>query len=345
MGEEKAKGHGGIKPPAQKEDKNFEIPASPVSASGGDTWFTSTASPTENVTLSFSETEVEDVSGFAMLKPGEGDKEVSNQGSLKTETSWEDPGYEGGLQQRAPLDALYASYSALLPHGQIGEIIIGEDKRVRVDNTVTFPWRAICSLRITAQNNTTWAGTGWLVGPRTVITAGHCVFLHDQGGWVKSIEVIPGMNGAQRPYSAATSSDFRSVQGWTQAKNRHHDYGAIILPPTKRLGDATGYLGFAVRDDQYLANALLNLSGYPVDKVSGSEQWFSALNPKAISSSVIAYDTDLFGGQSGAPLWAKVGEARYCVGIHTNGHTTGNSATRITTPVFNNIQSWKNIAM
>jgi V8-like Glu-specific endopeptidase len=51
------------------------------------------------------------------------------------------------------------------------------------------------------------------------------------------------------------------------------------------------------------------------------------------------------GGQSGSPVWVKVGNARYAVGIHTNGLVSGNSATRIVQPVFNNIQAWKSQGM
>ncbi|MBC7934744.1 MAG: serine protease [Rhizobacter sp.] len=221
------------------------------------------------------------------------------------------------------------------------EVIIGVDNRVRVFATTTYPWRAICSLKITASDNSKWIGTGWLVSPRTIITAGHCVFMHDHGGWAKSIEVIPGLNDAARPYGSCSSNNLRSVAGWTNSKNRDFDYGAIILPASCRPGDKTGYFGFGVKNDAYLMPSVLNISGYPGDK-GGNQQWFMALKPKSLTSRVIKYDIDTMGGQSGAPVWVKVGQVRTCVGIHTNGHLSGNSATRIVTPVFNNIQAWKN---
>jgi V8-like Glu-specific endopeptidase len=70
-----------------------------------------------------------------------------------------------------------------------------------------------------------------------------------------------------------------------------------------------------------------------------------ALRPKAVSSRVITYDIDTFGGQSGAPVWIKFGDVRTCVGIHTNGAGSGNSATRIVQPVFTNLQAWKNLGL
>lgn len=296
-----------------------------------------------------SETEIESVEGYNIFKPGEGDKEVTNEREAAFETGeslLEEPGTSLSSTESQPLDALYASYPDLIPEAlaQMTEVIIGSDNRVRINPTTSYPWRAICALKITAKNGSRWIGTGWLISARTVITAGHCVYMHDQGGWAKSIEVIPAMNDASRPYGSASSSTLRSVTGWTDSKNRESDYGAIILPASFRPGATTGFFGFGVKDDAYLNASVLNLSGYPGDK-GGNQQWFMALKPKSTSSRVITYDIDTIGGQSGAPVWVKVGEARTAVGIHTNGHSSGNSATRIVTAVFNNLVTWKNLGL
>jgi glutamyl endopeptidase len=297
------------------------------------------------------ETELEDVEGFTLQKPGEADFETMSRLSTESESEadvLEETGFESPAMDTIPQEAFFASYPELRAKAremrEMQEVIIGVDNRVRINNTTVYPWRAICALKITAQNGSKWIGTGWLVSPRTVITAGHCVFMHNQGGWASRIEVIPGMNDASRPYGSFTGTALRSVQGWTNSKNRDYDYGAIILPSNARPGDTTGYFGYAVRDDNYLMSSVLNLSGYPGDK-GGNQQWFMALKPKSLSSRVITYDIDTMGGQSGAPVWIKVGDQRYCVGIHTNGHLSGNSATRIVKPVFDNIKAWKALGM
>jgi glutamyl endopeptidase len=299
------------------------------------------------------ETEVEQVEGFKLTKPGEADKEMFNTLNTESESAYvsenllEEAGTEvtdeegeGGVFTR---DAFFASYPELYQKS-ISEVIIGTDDRVRITPTTTFPWRAICSLRITAKNGSRWIGTGWLVAPRTVITAGHCVYMHDQGGWPKSIEVIPGLNDAARPYGSFMGTSFRSVAGWVNDKKREYDYGCIILPSNARPGDKTGVFGFAVKDNPYLLSAYLNLAGYPGDK-GGNQQWFMARKAKSVAPRVIYYEIDTMGGQSGSPVWVKVGNARYAVGIHTNGLVSGNSATRIVQPVFNNLQAWKNLGM
>lgn len=298
------------------------------------------------------ETEVEDVEGYSVAKPWENDREVSSGGESSSsetgeETALEETGVTLSGNEAQLLDAFYASYKELIPEAlkQIQrEVIIGADNRVRINPATGYPWRAICALKITAQNGSRWIGTGWLVSARTVITAGHCVYMHDQGGWAKSVEVIPAMNDSDRPFGSGSSSYLKSVTGWTQSKNRENDYGAIILPTNFRPGAATGTFGFSVKNDPYLMSSVLNLSGYPGDK-GGNQQWFMALKPKAVPPRVITYDIDTMGGQSGAPVWLKVGEARTAVGIHTNGHTSGNSATRIVTEVFNNLLAWKNLGL
>ncbi|MBI3216284.1 MAG: trypsin-like serine protease [Mycobacterium sp.] len=250
-------------------------------------------------------------------------------------------GSDGLVETAAALDAIIGSYPEL---ADAAEVIIGTDERVRVGNTTVFPWRAICALRITAQNNRQFIGTGWLISPRTVITAGHCVFMHAEGGWAKSIQVIPGCNDGMQPYGVHVGNVLRSTTGWVNNKDRNFDYGAIILPPSSRPGDSTGYFGLAVRNDAFLMGAALNLSGYPGDK-GGRQQWFMAQRPKAVTDRVITYDIDSMGGQSGSPVWVLENGQRYGVGVHTNGSASGNSATRINTEVYNNLLNWKNLGM
>lgn len=326
--------------------RNLKDPTldSTLTAEGGDPGPLTVELPDTPAIPLTQETEYEVVSGIdANLR--EPDTEATNARSetMRGETAWElgDPGLDFSEADEAPMmDALYGSYPELMDQ-VMAEVVIGVDNRVKVQNTTIFPWRAICSLRIQAANGQRFIGTGWLISPRTVITAGHCVFLHDAGGWARSIEVIPGLNGTARPFGSHVGTSLRSTTGWTQGKNRNFDYGAIILPQGHRPGAQTGTFGFAARDDAFLRAAALNLSGYPGDK-GGLTQWFHAQRAKSVSDRVITYDIDTAGGQSGAPVWVLQNGVRTAVGVHTNGASSGNSATRIVAPVFNNLQNWKN---
>lgn len=250
------------------------------------------------------------------------------------------------FDESAAVDAYWGSFGdaadreLLREVGPQLEIVLGGDDRVEVTNNQAYPWRCICSLRMVAASGANFIGTGWLVSPRVVLTAGHCVFFHNHGGWARSVEVIPGRRGSQQPFGSAFAQTLRSVRGWTQSRSRDLDYGAIILPDDRRFGEQLGWFGYSVRTDAELEDRTLNLSGYPGDKPSGT-QWFHARTVKSLTPQRITYEIDTAGGQSGAPVWQVLQNgARYGVGIHTNGSQLGNSATRITSSVFSNVSEW-----
>lgn len=222
----------------------------------------------------------------------------------------------------------------------VAEVVIGPDDRTQVTNTTAIPWRRICSLLITSADGNRWIGTGWLIGPRTVITAGHCVYMHASGGWARSIEVIPGRNASNKPLGSCVATDFRSVRGWVERQKRACDYGAIILPANFPFGSTVGTFDFAQVANSQLTGLRVNLAGYPGDKPTGT-QWFHSRVLTSITPRTLVYDIDSAGGQSGAPVWWRQGTKRYVVGIHTNGATSGNSATRIAGGVFTNLDAWR----
>ena len=61
------------------------------------------------------------------------------------------------------------------------ETVHGPDDRVKITNTGVYPWRAHASLLITARDNSMWIGTGWFIGPHTLMTAGHVVYIKNSG--------------------------------------------------------------------------------------------------------------------------------------------------------------------
>jgi len=226
------------------------------------------------------------------------------------------------------------------PPPPLAETVHGKDDRIQINNTAVYPWRVHASLLITARDNSQWIGTGWFIGPHTLMTAGHVVCIKNSGvpgrdGWVKFIDVMPGRNGTSLPYGKVRSSNFRSVLGWTNDGNQNFDYGAIIIPTN--LGNTTGWFGFGVYTDAQLLNCV---AGYPGDKPSGT-LWYDAHRIASVSSRKVYYDIDTFGGQSGSAVYRIINGGRYGIAIHCYGGTTTNSGTRIVQPVYNNMVTWK----
>ncbi|HET9530914.1 MAG TPA: serine protease [Blastocatellia bacterium] len=221
----------------------------------------------------------------------------------------------------------------------IVEVVIGDDDRKAVPDATQSPWRHICALRIRTKTNKDYVGTGWLIGPRTIMTAGHCVYMHDHGGWAKSISVIPAMEGQSQPYGVYKSTRFSAVDGWTVNRDSDFDYGVILL--NEPVGNQAGWFAFAAFGEDLLRSVDANISGYPADREAAARQFFHARKIVRASHRRIYYEIDTYGGQSGAPVWLKVNGKRVAVGVHTTGSSTANFGTLITKEVFNNMRRWK----
>jgi len=229
------------------------------------------------------------------------------------------------------------------PLPDTAETVHGPDDRVQITNTSVYPWRAHASLLITAADGSLWTGTGWFIGPHTLATAGHVVFIKNSGvpgrdGWVQSIQVMPGRNGTNLPFGSTTSTNFRSVTGWTANGDQNFDYGAIIL--TTDVGNTVGWFGFGVFPDADLLASVGNVTGYPGDKPAGT-QWYNSHKIAAVDARKVYYDIDTFGGQSGSAVYRIIDGNRYGIAVHAYGGDATNSGTRIIQPVFDNLSSWK----
>lgn len=227
--------------------------------------------------------------------------------------------------------------------GQSAEAIIGTDDRVQITNTNVYPWRAHASLLITAADGSMWIGTGWFIGPHTLATAGHCVYIKNSGvpgrdGWVRSVKVMPGRNGSTLPYGSVTSGTLRTVTGWANNGDQNYDYGAIILP--SNLGSTVGWFGFGVYSDSQLNGSTVNIVGYPGDKPAGT-MWYHSNAVSSVNALKVYYQVDTMGGQSGSAVYKIINGSRYGVAVHAYGGATANSGTRVNQAVFDNLNRWK----
>jgi V8-like Glu-specific endopeptidase len=223
------------------------------------------------------------------------------------------------------------------------ETVHGVDHRIQVEDTDKYPYRINASLLITARDGSQWIGTAWFISNRTLITAGHCVYIKNSGvpnrdGWVKTIQVMPGRNGTNLPYGTVTSSRFWTVKGWSDSGDENYDYAAIIIPTD--LGSTVGIIGFGSYRDAELIGGSANVTGYPGDKPSGT-MWYDSKGIASVTATKVYYDIDTAGGQSGAALYVIKNRQRIAVAVHAYGGPVTNSGTRISAPVFQNLTNWK----
>ena len=243
------------------------------------------------------------------------------------------------------------SFSLIGPDGI--ETVLDVDDRQFIPETEVMPWRMICWLKLKFPYGST-VGTGWFAGPKAVITAGHCVYYKDFGGWVESIEVIPARDRDEPPkFGRTVSEEFESNEEWIAHKNPEYDFGCVFLK--EPLGEKTGSFSIGMFKDTNLVKHGVNIAGYPKRKsdmpnVRGDHLFHHKNKIRALSEERLFYDVDTTAGQSGAPVWvhSDVDSKPIVVGIHANGVDDSksgaariyNSSPRITQEKFDAINSW-----
>jgi len=233
------------------------------------------------------------------------------------------------------------------------ETVHGNDDRIQVGNTTTFPWRAIVKLEMTYPSGNRYICSGAMISPYHALTAGHCVYDHDEDDWADSVDVSPGMDGEDnsdgdsngRFYGTASAIHFRTYTAWTQNEDANHDWALLTLD--RRVGNTTGWLGYEWRsDDDDFDGMSVNTAGYPGDLDFG-ERMYRAFGQTDHATALKLYYSgntglDTAGGQSGSSVWRfdSAADSRYVVAVHAYGGTTLNSGTRITNGKFDDLQRW-----
>ncbi len=245
---------------------------------------------------------------------------------------------EGGGDALPALDAARASFG----DSTVLEAVIGNDDRVKVAQARLGmnPWRQICSLRIRAVSGNAYVGTGWFIAPKVLATAGHCVYMQDEGGWAASIDVMPARFGSSLPFGTLRATRFAAVDGWTVQRSRDFDYGVIFLDDAT-VGTQVGNFEVRVMPSAALNGVNAKISGYPADREQARFQYFHERPLQSVTDTRLIYDVDTFGGQSGSPIWQETEEdGLVAIGIHTTGGFTSNSGTRVSGDVLDNLIRW-----
>lgn len=224
--------------------------------------------------------------------------------------------------------------------------VCGPDERVKVANTTTSFQSAVCLLNITLGNGTTATNTGFLVGPRTVLTMGQSVYATNTGGWARSIRVTPGRNGRKSPFGAADAVELRAPAAWVNNQSLDYTIGCIKL--SAPLGNQAGWFGASSRSDAQLLSTTATVSGYPTGKTPRNSQWTMAgpiTGFTGTNNSRFIFPMDVTPGQFGGPVWETSPTPGIAIGIQateSTGSTCFNGALRFTPEIMGIIIGWIN---
>lgn len=228
------------------------------------------------------------------------------------------------------------------------KVIPGKDGRVRVINTSELPYRFYGHMIMEFSNGKEYVGSGMLVGPHHILTAGHNIFSHKIGeGWATSVKFIPARNEAEMPFGGAQGVVLLSVNNWVENQNKDYDFGMVILD--KPIGYQTGWAGMLSIFHDLLKQSTIHVSGYPGDKgekdLQSTQMWTMSHRVKVVLRDQITYGIEPYPGQSGSGVWTQLPgyKGYYIVGVHGyrgEDQSNENAVTRISAVKLKRLVSW-----
>ncbi len=224
--------------------------------------------------------------------------------------------------------------------------IIGGDNRVKISNTKTYPYSTIGYLEMTNVKGEVWSCSAALIGPKTILTAGHCLYNHDEeGGWRDAFTFWPAINGENDvPYGGFEYDTAYVFEGFVTNYDGSYDavwpYDIGVITLQQPIGDSLGWLGYWNYAD--LGDFQANLVGYHDDKPAFT-MWRSTCTilAEGIGENDFSHDCDFESGGNGAPiyLYDTAAKARVVVGVNIGPAGDTNWALRLYQPVYEWIQS------
>jgi V8-like Glu-specific endopeptidase len=178
-----------------------------------------------------------------------------------------------------------------------------------------------------------------MIGRTHVLSAGHCIYSHEHGGWARDVLVIPGMHGDYCPVGGAWAKKLSSWRGWTQ--NGNHDWDMGVIELDRPSGDWSGYFGLATSSCSASINNIRNNTSYPpIAPFNGVTLAHRAGTADSCpNSNILWFNNPSYGGMSGSPVYRYDGEDRFVIGVLSytthGGQVTG--VVRVTTDRFYSI--------
>lgn len=185
-------------------------------------------------------------------------------------------------------------------------ILGGSDDRVLIpDHGVTNrPFSAVVSIMSVYPDDTITYGSGAMIGPDDLLTAAHCVYRSDYGGWA-NVYAFPALTPSGLTFPGARDENIWTNKHWVGYEQDsmnfafNHDYAYVDLDAP--VGFQTGWLDI---ESGGWTGSLVETVGYPGDY--GSEQMvYSSGTVDQVSGNVFEFydDLDSYRGQSGSPVF------------------------------------------
>ena len=225
------------------------------------------------------------------------------------------------------------------------ESLLGHDYRKPVgSNIASEPYRAIGLLKMKyatkssagVQEFVYMRGTGTLVGRGVVLTAAHNLYSKALGGDAVAVEFYAGLHkdpldGTYKSIASSKALTWHYPEEFKKGAEGE-DYALVFLE--RDISPTTGIFSIGVSGP----NRTVNVTGYPGDK--SYDMYTCEGKVLNRNHNTVDYEIDTTGGQSGAPVWAKVGGANLIFAVHIEGREKFNTGTPITKARIEKMGTW-----